>query len=137
MRIIAIDFGAKRIGIAISDELLLASHGMETIEHTDNASDIERIVKIVAEHDVSEVVVGLPLNMNGTHSQKTEEVLAFAKELSNALRIPVRTWDERLTTMQAERTLLEADVSRLKRRRLADKLAAQLILQSYLDFRRR
>jgi len=133
MRILGLDFGTKRIGVAISDELLITAQGLQTIERHTLDADLDKIRSVIKENGVSEVVVGLPLNMNGTYSAKTKEVVQFLDSLSKAIDIPVKTWDERLTTMQAERTLLEADVSRAKRRRVADKLAAQIILQSYMD----
>ena len=137
MRILGLDFGTKRIGVAISDELLITAQGLQTIERRALDADLDKIRNVINENGVSEVVVGLPLNMNGTYSAKTKEVVQFMDSLSKAIDIPVKTWDERLTTMQAERALLEADVSRAKRRRVADKLAAQIILQSYLDSRKK
>ena len=137
MKILGIDFGTKRIGIALSDALLITAQGQESIMSKSLADDITRINSIISENGVTEVVVGLPINMNGTHSQKTRETLDFIDHLSKAVAIPVKTWDERLTSRQAERTLLEADVSRHKRKQLSDRLAAQLILQSYLDCRKK
>jgi putative Holliday junction resolvase len=110
---------------------------METIERLSLKADIEAINKVIAQNGVCEVVVGLPISMDGTHSAKTKEALEFVDTLAKSLQVPVKTYDERLTTMQAERTLLEADMSRAKRKGLRDKLAAQLILQSYLDSRKR
>ena len=137
MRIIALDVGTKRIGVAISDELFLTAQGMDTIQRQSLASDLDRIKNIVKERDVSEIVVGLPLNMDGSYSAKTKEVVEFMDSLSKAINLPVKTWDERLTTVQAERVLLDADMSRAKRKKVTDKLAAQLILQSYMDFRKK
>ena len=137
MRIMALDVGTVRIGVAISDELFIIAQGIETIRCVDLKKDLQEIARLVAANTVSEIVVGLPLNMNGTHSAKTEEVIKFADDLIKTVSVPVKMWDERLTTVQAERVLLEADMSRAKRRQLADKLAAQLILQSYLDSRKR
>lgn len=137
MRILALDFGSKRIGVATSDELLLTAQGRETIRRTTPDQDISKIVSLVEGGGVIEVVVGLPVNMNGTHSASTREALDFAVRLEKALNVPVRTWDERLTSALAERALLEADTSRARRRELSDRLAAQLILQSYLDSRKK
>lgn len=137
MRIMGIDFGTKRIGVAMSDELLLTAQGTNSIEVRGMRSDLESIGKLVAENSVAEIVVGLPLNMNGTHSQKTEETLRFVESLRSAVSVPVVTWDERLTSVAAERALLEADMSREKRKKLSDRLAAQFILQGYLDSKRR
>ena len=135
MRILGLDFGTKRIGVAISDELLITAQGMETLERKDLKRDLDAIRGTIRDNNVSEVVVGLPLNMDGSYSAKTKEVVEFMDNLSKAISVPVKTWDERMTTMQAERALLEGDMSRAKRKRLNDRLAAQLILQAYLDHR--
>lgn len=137
MRIMALDVGTKRIGVAISDEMMLIAQGVETIRRRGIKDDLDAINNLIRDRDCSEVVVGLPLNMNGSYSQQTKEVVEFMDRLSKAISVPAKTWDERLTTVQAERALLEADVSRAKRKRVMDKLAAQLILQSYLDSRKR
>lgn len=137
MRIMALDFGTKRIGIAMSDELLLTAQGLNSLERKTLKDDLEKISKLANGNNVEEIIVGLPLNMNGTYSAKTKEVVVFVDELSKAVTMPVKTWDERLTSMQAERILLEADASRAKRRKVTDKLAAQIILQSYLDSRKK
>lgn len=137
MRIMALDYGSKRIGVALSDELFITAQGAQTIIRTTEPEDIEKIRSVIRDNGVSELVVGLPISMNGTHSQKTEETLAFVARISAVVQVPVKTWDERLTTVQAQRALLEADTSRYKRKGLADKLAAQFILQSYLDSRKK
>jgi putative Holliday junction resolvase len=137
MRIMALDFGTKRIGVAMSDELLLTAQGFDTIQHRDLKSDLALIKGLVDSNGVSEIIVGLPLNMNGTYSEKTKEAVLFAGELEKVVSVPVKTWDERLTSMQADRAMLEGDMSRAKRRKLSDRLAAQIILQSYLDSRKR
>jgi putative Holliday junction resolvase len=136
MRILALDFGTKRIGVALSDELLLTAQGMDSIRSSDRAGDLKAVKDIVEANGVTEIIVGLPLNMDGTKSAKTRETELFIDALSREVGVPVKAWDERLTSMQAERTLLEADVSRRKRRSVSDRLAAQLILQNYLDYRR-
>ena len=133
MRVLGLDFGSVRIGVAVSDGLLLTAQGLETIQRKDLAKDIETIKAVMKEYDVAEVVVGLPVSMDGTHSAKTKETLVFVDILTKSLQVPVKTYDERLTTMQAERVLLEADMSRAKRKGLRDMIAAQLILQAYLD----
>jgi len=135
MRILALDFGTKRIGVAMSDELLLTAQGSQTIYRSEPAKDLELIANLVKENGVSEVIVGLPLSMDGSYSAKTREVVEFADSLSKVIDVPIKTWDERLTTVVAERALLEADMSRAKRKKLTDKLAAQVILQGYLDSR--
>ena len=133
MRIMGIDFGTKRVGIAVSDELLLIAHGMTSLNRKDLKSDMEEIARLAQANGVEEIIVGLPLNMDGTYSAKTKEAIEFMDQLSKVVTVPVKTWDERLTSMQAERVLLEADMSRAKRKKLTDKLAAQIILQSYID----
>ena len=137
VRIMGLDFGTKRIGVAVSDELLLTAQGLDTIRRKELKSDLALIKGVVDSNGVGEVVVGLPLNMNGTYSEKTREAVLFVGELEKVISVPVKTWDERLTSMQADRAMLEGDMSRAKRRKLSDRLAAQIILQSYLDSRKR
>jgi putative Holliday junction resolvase len=137
VRILGLDFGTKRIGVALSDELFMIAQGMDTIYRKDLKQDLEMIAKIVRDNGVIELVVGLPISMNGTHSQKTKETLEFVESLKTVLTVPIKTWDERLTTVQADRTMMEAGMNSFKRRQLADKIAAQLILQGYLDLRKR
>ena len=121
----------------MSDELLLTAQGLDTIQRKEPKRDLALIKEIVDSNGVSEVIVGLPLNMNGTYSEKTKEAVLFIDELKKVVSVPVKTWDERLTSMQADRAMLEGDMSRAKRRKLSDRLAAQIILQSYLDSRKR
>ncbi len=121
----------------MSDELLLTAQGRDTIQRKELESDLVLIKGIVDSNDVSEVIVGLPLNMNGTYSEKTKEAVLFVGELEKMVSVPVKTWDERLTSMQADKAMLEGDMSRAKRRKLSDRLAAQIILQSYLDSRKK
>jgi len=136
MRILGLDVGTKRTGVAVSDELLCTAQGLDSIECGTAVQDVERIARLVEQHGVERIVVGLPLNMDGTEGAKASQVRAFIAMLSARVGVPVETWDERLTSMQADRILLEADLSRRKRRTLSDKVAAQLILQGYLDARR-
>lgn len=136
-RILGLDVGTKRIGVALSDELFLTAQGRDSLYRTELAADLDALRRLVEENAVCEVVAGLPVSMDGTHSAQTKEVAFFVERLAAHLAVPVRTWDERLTSLQAERVLLAADVSRARRRQLSDRLAAQLILQSYLDARRR
>jgi len=137
MKIMGLDFGSKRIGVAMSDELFLIAHAFDFIQRRDIKRDLEVIRGLVAEHSISEIVVGLPLNMDGSYGAKSKEVIEFMDNLSKVVSVPVKTWDERLTSVQAERVLIEADMSRAKRRFLSDKVAAQIILQGYLDARKR
>jgi putative Holliday junction resolvase len=116
---------------------LITAQGLDSIYRKDLKYDLDAISELIKRHGVTEVVVGLPLNMNGSYSAKTKEVIEFLDMLSKTISVPTKTWDERLTTVQAQKALLEADTSRAKRKHLADKLAAQLILQSYLDSRKK
>jgi len=133
MKILSLDYGDARIGVAISDELGWTAQGLEVIERRKEGAELKRIAELVSQHEVEEVVVGLPKNMNGTIGPRGEICKAFAEQLHEMLQVPVHLWDERLTTVSAHRTLIEADVSRKKRKGVVDKMAASLILQNYLD----
>ncbi len=133
MRVMGLDYGDRRIGVAVSDAMRWTAQGTEVVERRRDRSELGRIAELVKEHEVSEIVVGLPKNMNGTVGPRGEISMEFADELKEMLNIPVHLWDERLTTVAAEKTLLEADVSRKKRKLVIDKMAATLILQNYLD----
>jgi len=133
MRIMALDVGEKRIGMAISDELQIIASGMDTMERTNAQEDLDRIKILAQGNKVGEIVVGLPISMSGKESEKTVEVREFAEQLKSRAGVPVVFWDERLTTREAERLLIDSDMSREKRRKLKDKMAAQLILQGYLS----
>ncbi|MFB5678712.1 Holliday junction resolvase RuvX [Paenibacillus terreus] len=133
MKVMGLDYGDRRIGVAISDAFGWTAQGFEVIERRKDESEYGKIAELVRDNGVSEIVVGLPKNMNGTVGPRGEIAMAFAEKLRELLNIPVHLWDERLTTVAAERTLLEADVSRKKRKQVVDKMAASLILQNYLD----
>ncbi|MCA0755220.1 Holliday junction resolvase RuvX [Paenibacillus sp. N4] len=133
MRLMGLDYGDRNIGVAVSDAFRWTAQGTGVVERRRDGGEFDRIAELVREHEVSEIVVGLPKNMNGTIGPRGEICIAFAEELQHKLNIPVHLWDERLTTVAAERTLLEADVSRKKRKLVVDKMAATLILQNYLD----
>ncbi len=135
MRIMGLDLGDKTIGVAISDAMKWTAQGLETIQRKQEKQDVQRLREIVSEHEVESIVLGLPVNMNGTMGPRSELVKNFAAVLEKQLKLPVYFWDERLSTVAAERTLLEADVSRKKRKHVIDKLAAVIILQGYLDAR--
>lgn len=130
-----LDVGSKTVGIALSDELGWTAQGLETIRinEEENVFGFERIGQLINEYDVTKIVVGLPKNMNGTIGPRGEASQFYAKELERLYGLPTVLWDERLTTMAAERVLLEADVSRKKRKKVIDKMAAAIILQGYLD----
>jgi len=133
LRILGLDIGSKRIGIALSDELGFTAQGIETLICRTPERDVDRILELSAEYGVQEIVVGMPYNMSGTEGPQVHRVRAFVEQIQRRLDIPVREWDERLSTAAAERILLEADISRSKRRKVIDKVAAVIILQGYLD----
>ncbi len=133
MRILSLDVGKKKIGIAITDALGITAQGLETLIRKNKKTDFERIKKIIRDMNVSKIIVGLPLNMDGTAGIMAKEIYNFVDKLKEWTDVPVEVWDERLTTMEAERVLLQADLSRRKRKKLDDRVAAQLILQNYLD----
>lgn len=135
-RILALDFGDRRIGIALSDPAGVAARPLLTLVRTSWARDLERLRGIVREHAIRCIVVGLPLDMDGGRGARVRLTEAFMARVQRATGLPVVAWDERLTTVQAERTLLEGDVSRARRRRVIDQVAAVILLQSYLDARR-
>lgn len=132
MRKMALDVGTKTIGVALSDPLGWTAQGLEVISRRKLEVDLKRLKEICAEYEVTEIVVGLPKNMNGTLGPKAQEILNFVAVLKEALGLPVVTWDERLSTVAAQRALLEADLSRSKRKKVIDKMAAVIILQGYL-----
>lgn len=129
----ALDVGSKRIGVALSDPLKITAQGLQTFQRTTLEEDIRGLWKLMDEHEVSQLVVGLPKNMDGSVGFKAEEVQQFIADLTAERPMEVIWVDERLTTVSAERALLEADVSRAKRKKVIDKMAAVIILQSYLD----
>jgi putative Holliday junction resolvase len=136
-RILGLDYGERTIGVAVSDEMGWTAQGVETIRRESKEKDLARLREIIAHYAVGEIVVGLPKNMNGTIGPRGEACQAFATMLGQKTGLPVHLWDERLTTMAAERMLIAADVSRQKRKKVIDKMAATLILQGYLDAKSR
>ncbi|SDY48911.1 putative holliday junction resolvase [Evansella caseinilytica] len=135
MKVLGLDVGTKTIGVAVSDALGWTAQGVETIQrHRDKEDkDFERIDELIHENDVSTIVVGLPKNMNGTIGPSGEMCQSFADKLRKRTNLPVELVDERLSTVAAERMLVSADVSRKKRKKVIDKMAAVMILQGYLD----
>ncbi len=133
MRILGLDIGSKTIGVAVSDELCLIAQGVTTLKRRGLNHDIHEILKLIEEKEISKIVIGLPKNMNNTLGPSAEMVLSFIEKLNENTSVPVITWDERLSTVAAEKVLLEADMSRAKRKRVVDKVAALIILQGYLD----
>ncbi|GAA0077962.1 Holliday junction resolvase RuvX [Clostridium sp. CTA-5] len=133
MRILGLDVGQKTIGVAISDPLGFTAQGITTIRRTNKEKDIDEIKKICEEYKVETIVVGLPKNMNGTIGPSGEITMVFGKLIEEELQIKVEFWDERLTTVAAHKAMLEADLSRNKRKKIVDKIASTYILQGYLD----
>lgn len=134
MRIMGLDVGEKRIGIAISDPMGWTAQGHSVLQRSVLKTDIKKIGQICQEYEVETIVVGLPRNMDGSIGPKALEVQEFAQSLEKDLGINIAYWDERLTTKSAERVLLEADLSRRRRKQVIDKMAAVHILQAYLDY---
>lgn len=136
-RLMGLDVGDKTIGVAVSDELGWTAQGVETIKRQSKEKDFARLTELVSQYQIGAFVVGLPKNMNGTIGPRAEMCQAFGKLLEERTSLPVHMWDERLTTMAAERMLISADVSRQKRKTVIDKMAATLILQGFLDAKSR
>ena len=138
MRTLGLDVGTKTIGVAASDELGWTAQGVETIRRDSEnpESDWQKLNKLITELEINKVVVGLPKNMNGTIGPSGEACQQFAEEVKERFGLPVIMWDERLTTVAAEKMLIAADMSRKKRKKVIDKMAASMILQSYLDSKR-
>lgn len=141
MRIMGLDVGDKTIGVAISDSLLITAQGKETIFRQSLKQDIDRLVELINEYEVTKIVAGMPYNMNGSIGPQGEKTKQFMDKLEKKLiysdrikgKIEIEFWDERMTTLSATRMLIEADMRRDKRKEVVDKLAATLILQGYLD----
>lgn len=134
-RLLALDVGAKRIGLAVSDPLGITAQGLETLHRKNKRTDLEKLALVIRDYNVAEIVVGYPLRMSGSASAQTGHVEAFAQEMEKKFGLPVHRWDERLTSVQAGRVLRESNISIEKRAKAVDRLAAVLILQSFLDHR--
>ena len=136
MRIIGLDYGSRTVGVAVSDELGITAQGVETItreEENKLRKTLRRIEELAAQYKAEEIVLGLPKNMNNTSGERVEKCEEFKEMLERRTGLPVRFWDERLTTVAAERILMESGVRRENRKEVIDKVAAVLILQGYLD----
>jgi len=133
MRVLGLDIGDRTIGVAVCDPLGLTAQGITTVKRKSIVLDIEELAKICKEYDVETIVSGLPKNMNGTIGPQGEKVQRFCDVLKETLDLPIKMWDERLTTVAANRVMLEGDLSRSKRKKIVDKIAATFILQGYLD----
>ena len=136
MRIMGLDFGSKTVGVAVSDSLLLTAQGVEIIRRKDEnklRQTLSRIEELIVEYEVEEIVLGLPKNMNATEGVRVELTNEFKDKLERRTGLPVIMWDERLTTVAADKIMMEAGVRREHRKDYVDKIAATLILQGYLD----
>lgn len=134
-RILAIDFGARKIGLAVSDELGLTAQGLETYYRSNKKADFDHLRRTIKQYNVTEIVMGLPLRMNGAEGIQAEKVQAFAEELRRKFKLPVELFDERLTSVEANRVLRETEMSIRRRAEVVDQLAAVLILQSFMEYR--
>ncbi|MCX5893173.1 MAG: Holliday junction resolvase RuvX [Deltaproteobacteria bacterium] len=135
VRILALDVGSKRIGLAVSDPLGITAQGLEVMIRKNPQADIERLMEVARQWGVQQIVVGLPRHMDGRLGSAAPEIMELAQALGEGLGVEVVPWEERLTTVEAERVLIQADVSRRRRRQVVDQLAAVLILQNFLDHR--
>ena len=133
MRILAIDHGSRRMGIAVSDELKMIAQPLEFIPAEPFAGFLARLQQLLQEKEVELILVGLPRNMDGSHGPAAQKVQEFVAALKSSTAVPIKTWDERLTSVQANRLLIQANVRRDKRKEKVDKMAAAILLQSYLD----
>lgn len=139
MRALGLDVGSKTIGVAVSDELGLAAHPVQVLRRQGTAADVAAVQRLVAERDVADVVVGLPLELSGAVGRRAVRVRIFIAALRESMgeQVPVHEWDERFSTAAVERVLIDADLSRRRRKEVVDKQAAAYILQGWLDARRR
>jgi len=134
-RILGLDVGSRRIGIAVSDPLGITAQGLETLQRRNKRYDFEQLQQVIQEYDVREIVVGLPLRMSGDMGIQSDKMQVFAEDLRKRFRLPVHLWDERLTSAEANRLLRETDLSIEKRGKAVDRMAAVLILQGWMENR--
>jgi len=134
-RILGLDVGSKRIGLAISDPLGITAQGLETIHRQNKRRDLAQLERVVRQYEVAEIVIGLPLRMSGAEGTQAEKMQVFAEGVRRRLALPVHLWDERLSSAQANRLLRETDMSIKRRGAVVDQMAAVLILQNFLDMR--
>ncbi len=136
-RVLGLDVGSKRIGVAVSDPLGITAQGLETLQRQNKRVDFEKLEKLVRDYAISEIVVGFPLRMSGAEGIQAEKMQRFAEELRERVQLPVHLWDERLTSAEANRLLRETEMSIQRRSQVVDQMAAVLILQSWMENRRR
>jgi putative Holliday junction resolvase len=132
-RVLGLDVGARRIGIAVSDPLGITAQGLETLHRQNKRHDFDALKKVIRDYEIKEIVVGLPLRMSGAEGTQSEKMRAFAEALRKKFRLPVHLWDERLTSAEANRFLRETDLSIEKRGKVVDRMAAVLILQGWME----
>jgi putative holliday junction resolvase len=132
-RILGLDVGSRRIGIAVTDPLGITAQGLETLERRNKRYDFEHLQRVIRQYEVREIVVGLPLRMSGSEGTQSEKMRAFAEDLRKKSGLPVHLWDERLTSAEANRFLRETELSIEKRGKAVDRMAAVLILQSWME----
>lgn len=136
-RLLGFDLGTKTIGLAVSDSMLMVSSPLETLRRTKFTADAEKLLALIAEKDIGGLVLGLPRNMDGSEGPRAQSTRAFANNMAGKVDLPITFWDERLTTAEAERVLIEqVDMNRKRRGEVIDKMAASIILQNFLDFLR-
>ena len=135
-RVLCLDFGDKRIGMAVSDDLRLTAQNKGVIERKNIKSDLSEILTVIKTSQVEELVIGIPRNMNGSLGPQAEKVLGFIDKLKSKTDIPIYQWDERLSSSAVEKVLIKAKVRRQKRKKVIDAMAAQYILQGYLDYKK-
>lgn len=136
MRYLGLDVGDRRIGVALSDETATLATGLDTLERVGPRKDPNAVVALAQRHEAGEIVVGLPRSLDGSVGPQAQKVLEFMQSLRARTRIPVVAWDERFTTLMAQQVLIEAELSRERRKGVIDKVSAVLILQNYLDYRK-
>jgi putative Holliday junction resolvase len=134
-RILGLDVGARRIGVAVSDPLGITAQGLETLNRKNKRHDFEHLKRVIHDYKIKEIVVGLPLRMSGAEGIQSEKMRAFAQELAKQFKLPVHLWDERLTSAEANRFLRQTDLSIEKRGKAVDRMAAVLILQGWMELR--
>jgi putative holliday junction resolvase len=132
-RILGLDVGSKRIGMAVSDPLGITAQGIETLQRQNKRLDFEKLAKVIQELEITQIVVGYPLRMSGAEGFQAEKMQKFAEELREHFALPVHLWDERLTSAEANRLLRETDMSIRRRGQVVDQMAAVLILQSWME----
>jgi putative pre-16S rRNA nuclease len=135
LRVLGLDVGSRRIGVAVSDPLGITAQGLETIRRQNKRKDFEQLAQVIRGYEIAEIVVGYPLRLSGAEGTQSQKMQLFAEELRKHFKLPVHLWDERLTSSQAHRILKEAEISIEKRGKAVDRMAAMLILQSWMEAR--